>query len=215
MLYLYKNKTCTKFYSFTAVYKHSICRGGGWGVIRLFWCYYGVTYIFIQNHNQCRDLHQNFSCLFETFGFMSEIMFSSDSMSKKYFFNSWKYMNVYFRFQQYCFGLVGKQWFKNVRTTVIFLIYHFWFQLISIVIHIQAILDFQSNLYFQETRQTNATISCHFEKKNEFFIKTDVFPVKSKLQKPFWLQSYGINFQKVNFFILEQIRIIEFCPFDH
>ena len=37
----------------------------------------------MQNHNQCRDLHQNFSCLFETFGSMSEIMISSDSMSKK------------------------------------------------------------------------------------------------------------------------------------
>ena len=37
----------------------------------------------MQNHNHCRDLHQIFSCLFETFGTMSEIMFSSDSMSKK------------------------------------------------------------------------------------------------------------------------------------
>ena len=44
-------------------------------------------------------------------------------------FNSWKYMNVYFRFQNHCFGMVGKQWFTNVRMTVIFLIYHFWFQL--------------------------------------------------------------------------------------
>ena len=48
--------------------------------------YYGVTYNFIQNHNQCRDLHQIFSCLFETFDSMSNIMFSSDSMSKKSFF---------------------------------------------------------------------------------------------------------------------------------
>ena len=46
------------------------------------------TYNFIQNHNQCRNLHQIFSCLFETFGSMSEIMFSSESMSKKLFFNS-------------------------------------------------------------------------------------------------------------------------------
>ena len=95
---------------------------GGGGVI----CYCGVTYNFIQSHNQCRDLHQFFSCLFETFSSMSEIMFSSDSMSKKkYFFNSWKYMNVYFRFQNHCFGMVGKQLFKNVRMTVIFLICHF------------------------------------------------------------------------------------------
>ena len=40
-----------------------------------------VTYYFIPNHNYWRDLHQLFSCLFETFGSMSEIMFSSDSMS--------------------------------------------------------------------------------------------------------------------------------------
>ena len=51
------------------------------GEIRLFWCFYGVTYNFIQNHNHWRDLHQIFSCLFETFGTMSAIMFSSDSMS--------------------------------------------------------------------------------------------------------------------------------------
>ena len=91
--------------------------GGGGGGIRLFWFYYGVTYNFIQNRNYCRDLHQIFSCLFETFGTMSEIMFSSDSMSKKKIFNSWKYMNVYFRLQHYCFGMVGKQWFKNVKLT--------------------------------------------------------------------------------------------------
>ena len=35
-------------------------------------------------HKQCRDLY-HFSCLFKTFGSMSEIMFSSDSMSKKNF----------------------------------------------------------------------------------------------------------------------------------
>ena len=175
---------------FTAVYKCTLYAGGK---IRLFWCYYGVTYNFIQNHNQCRDLHKFFSCLFETFGTMFAIMFSSDSMSKKYFFNSWKYMNVYFRLKHHCFGMVGKQWFKNVRMKVIFLIYHFWFQLISIVIHIQTILDFQNNLYFQETWQTNARISCHLWKKNEFFIKRAIFPVKSKLLKPFWPRSYEIN----------------------
>ena len=110
-----------------------------------------------------------------------------------------------------CFGMVGKQWFTNVRMTVIFLIYnHFRFQLISIDIHIRAILDFQNNLYFQEIRQTNATISCHLL-KNEFFIKRAIFPVKSKLQKLFWPLSYGINLEKVNSFIREQIRIIEFC----
>ena len=77
------------------------------GEIRLFWLYYGVTYNFIQNHNNCRDLHQIFSCLFETFGTMSEIMFSSDSMSKN-FFNSWKYMNVYF-----VYNIIVLEWFEN------------------------------------------------------------------------------------------------------
>ena len=62
-----------------------------------------------------------------------------------------------------------------------FLHYHFWFQLISIVIHIQAVLDFQNNLFFKETQQTYATIACHLWKENEFFIKRAVFPVKSKL----------------------------------
>ena len=60
---------------------HAICRGE----IRLFLFNYGVTYNFIQNHNHCRDLLQFFSCLFETFGTMSEIMFSSDSMSRNIF----------------------------------------------------------------------------------------------------------------------------------
>ena len=41
-----------------------------------------MFFLVLLNHNQCRDLHQIFSCLFETFGSMSEIMFSSDSVSK-------------------------------------------------------------------------------------------------------------------------------------
>ena len=52
-------------------------------------------------------------------------------------------------------------------------------------------------------------------KKTEFFIKKAIFPVKGKLRKLFWLWSYQINLEKVNSFILEQIRIIEFCPFDY
>ena len=186
---------------------HAIC----WVKRRLFWSYYCVTYNFIQNHNQCRDLHQFFSCLFETFGSMSEIMFSNDSMSKNIFStaeNTWM--------STFVFSIIGKQWFTNVRLTVIFLIYHFWYQLLSIVIYIQAILDFQNNLYIQETRQTNSWISCHlWKKKQSSSSKGPFFTVKSKLQKPFWQQSYGINLEKVNFFILEQIRIIEFCPFYH
>ena len=72
--------------------------GGGGGGNTAILIYFGVTYHFIQNHNHCRDLHQIFSCLFETFGSMSEILFSSDSMSKKIFFQQLKYMNVYFHF---------------------------------------------------------------------------------------------------------------------
>ena len=65
------------FNPFTAVYKCKLYAGGK---IKLLCCYYGVTYNFIQNHNQCTDLHQFFSCFYETFGSMSEIMFSSDGM---------------------------------------------------------------------------------------------------------------------------------------
>ena len=70
-------------------------------------------------------------------------------------------MNVYFRLQHHCFGMVGKQWFKNVRMTGLSSFTIAASQLISIVIHIQAILDFQNNLYFKETQQTNTTIDCH------------------------------------------------------
>ena len=83
--------TCFLTPSLTSISAHNMP-----GEIRLFWFYYGVTYNFIHNHNHCRDLHQFFFCLFETFVTISEIMFASDSMSKKYFFNSSKYMNVYF-----------------------------------------------------------------------------------------------------------------------
>ena len=73
---------------------------------------------------------------------------------------------------------------QNVRMTVTFLIYHFWFQSISIVIHIRAILDFQNNLL-----PRNTSNYCHNQlqslEKTEFFIKRAIFPVKSKLRKPF------------------------------
>ena len=108
----------------------------------------------------------------------------------------------------FVFNIIVLVWLENNGLLVIFLIYHFWFQLISIGIHIRAILDFQDNLNFQETRQT---ISCHLWKNPDFFIKRAVFPVKSKLWKPFWPQSDGVNLEKVNSFILGQIRIIEFC----
>ena len=70
---------------FTVVYICTPYAGGKYG-------YFDVIMVLhmniMQNHNQSRDLYQLFSCLFETFGSMSEIMFSSDSMSNKYFFIS-------------------------------------------------------------------------------------------------------------------------------
>ena len=137
------------------------------GKIQLFWCYHGVTYNFIQNHNHCRDLHQFFSCLFETFGTMSEIMFSCESMS--IFFstaeNTWMSTFVY--------NIIVLEWLGNNGSKM-------WewhefpplpLQLISIVINIQAILDFQNNLYFKETQQTNAKVACHLWKKRVFHQK--------------------------------------------
>ena len=183
---------------------HTICRGE----IRLFWCFYGVTYNFIQNHNHWRDLHQIFSCLFETFGTMSAIMFSSDSMS--FFFV--QQLKIHECLLSFTTSLFWNGWetmvqkFENDRNFLLF--YHCWFQLISIVIHIQAILDFQNNLYFQETQQTNATITCHIWKKKSSSSKGPF----SLWKASFRLRSYDINLGKVNSFIIEQIRIIEFCP---
>ena len=137
---------------------------------------------------------------------MSEIMFSSDSMSKNIFStaeNTWMSTFVY--------NIIVLEWLENngskCENDRTFLLYHCWFQWISIVIYIQAILDLQNNLSFQETQQTNTTIGCHL-KKNEFFIKRAVFPVKTS----FLPLSYNINLGKVNAFILEQIRIVEFWP---
>ena len=113
---------------------HTICRGK----IRLFWCFYGVTYNFIQNHNHWRDLHQIFSCLFETFGTMFAIMFSSDSMSKKKI----QQLKIHECLLSFTTSLFWNGWetmvqkFENDRN---FLLNHCWFKLISIVIHIQAI----------------------------------------------------------------------------
>ena len=85
-----------------------------------------VLHIISYKINHCRDLHQFFSCLFETFGTMSEIMFSSDSMSKKIFFQQLKIHEcllsvsniiVLEYLENHCFGIFGKQWFKNVRIT--------------------------------------------------------------------------------------------------
>ena len=40
-----------------------------------------LNYVMLHIISYQMDLHHMFSCLFETFGSMSEIMFSSDSMS--------------------------------------------------------------------------------------------------------------------------------------
>ena len=109
----------------------------------------------------------------------------------------------------FIFNIINLEWLvQNVKMTGIFLIYHCWFPLISIVIHIQAILDFQNNLYFQKTQQTNATIDCHLWKKKSSSSKGS-FPCENQAFAP-W--SYVINLEKVNSFILEQIRISKSCP---
>ena len=66
--------------------------------------------------------------------------------------------------------------------TIIFLIYHFWFQLITIVIPIPAILGFQNSLYRPKPQQTNAMPRSAATFENKFFIKKPFFPVKNKLQ---------------------------------
>ena len=178
---------CNKFNPFTALYK---CTQYAGGKIRLFWCYYGVTYNFIQNHNHCRDLHQIFSCLFETFGTMSEIMFFSDSLTI-FFSQQLKIHECLLSFTTSFFWNGWETMIQKCENDRNFLLYHCWFQLISIVIHIQAILDFQNNLYFKETQQTNATIACHLWKKTEFFIKRAVFPVKIQLlAAELWYKSW-------------------------
>ena len=119
--------------------------------------------------------------------------------------DSWKYMNVYFGFQHHCFGMVGKQWFKMWEWQAF---PHFPL-LIPININCNPYtshLDFQNNLYFQETQHTYATIGCHLWKKRVLHQKGSF---------PFEKQAFGlrvINLEKVNSFILEQIRISEFCP---
>ena len=70
---------------FTAVYKCTLYAGGKYGYVDVTMVIHIVSYKIITN---CRDIHLFFSCLFETFGSMSEIMFSSDNVSKTYFFNS-------------------------------------------------------------------------------------------------------------------------------
>ena len=54
----------------------------------------------------------------------------------------------------FIYNIIVLEWLENNGSKMwewqSFLIYHFWLQLITIVITIRAILDFQNNLYFQE-----------------------------------------------------------------
>ena len=99
----------------------------------------------------------------------------------------------------FVFNIIVLEWLENngskCENDSHFPHLHSWFQVISIVIHIQAILDFQNNLYFQKTQLTNATIGCHLWKNNEFIIKRVIFPVKSKERKPFRQQGYVISWK--------------------
>ena len=113
------------------------------------------------------------------FGTMSEIMFSSDSMSKNFFFQQLKKHEWLLSFTT---SLLWNGWETMVQKCENdrnFLLYHCWFQLISIVIHVQAILDLQNNLYFKETQQTNATIAFHLWKKRVFHQK-GIFPCEKQ-----------------------------------
>ena len=76
-----------------------------------------------------------------------------------------------------------------------FLIYHLLFQLMSIVIHIhvQAILDFQNNLYFQETQTIMPRSAAIFEKKTSSSSKG----LFSLWKASFGQRIYGINLEKL------------------
>ena len=161
------------------------------GKKQLFWCYKVLHIISKKIHNHCRDLHQIFSCMFETFGTLSEIMFSSGSMSKKKKFQQLKIHECLLSFTTSLFWSGWETMVQKCENDRNFFLYHRWFQWISIFIHIQAILDFQNDPYCKETQQTNATIACHLWKKTEFFIKRAVFPVKSKLSAAeLWYKSW-------------------------
>ena len=140
---------------------HAICQGK-YGYFDFIMVLHIISYKIITTVGM---IHQIFSCLFETFGSMSEIMFSSDSMSKKNFFQQLKIHECLLSFTTSLFLSGWKTMVQKCMNDRNFLLYYCWFQLISIVIHIQAILDFQNNLYFKETQQTIATIACHLWKK--------------------------------------------------
>ena len=86
---------------------------------------------------------------------MSEKMFTSDSMSKKKI-QQLKIHECLLSFTTSLFWNGWKTMVQKCENDRNMLLYHYWFQLLSIVIHIQAILDFQNNLDFKETQQTNA-----------------------------------------------------------
>ena len=69
-------------------------------------------------------INTKFSYLFETFGSMSEIMFSNDSLSKQYFFQQLKKHECLLSFSTSLLWIGGKtmvQKFENDRN---FLLYH-------------------------------------------------------------------------------------------
>ena len=86
------------------------------------------------------------------------------------------------------FNIIVLEWLENngskCENDRHFLIYHCWFQLISIVIHIQAILDFQNNLYFQETHILMPQSAAIFEKKRVLHQKGSF---------PFEKQAFGLR----------------------
>ena len=141
-------------------------------------------------------------------------MFSSDSMSKKHFFQQLKTHECVLSFST---SLFWNGWKTMVQKCQIENESHFpylpFLIPININFHPYVSLDFKNNLYFQETRQTNATIIYHLWKKIHHKGR---FPCKKQAMETILAtELWGKNLEKVNSFILEQIRIIEFCPFGH
>ena len=110
-----------KLNPFTTLYKCMQYAGGGggggggggkYGYFDVIMVLHIISYKIIN----CRDLHQYFSCLLATFGTMSEIMFSSDSIS-----NFFQQLKIHKCLLSFTTALIWNGWeiivFRNVRMT--------------------------------------------------------------------------------------------------
>ena len=87
---------------FTAIYKCAQYAGGKYGYFDVIM----VLHNFIQNHNHCRNLHQIFFCLFETFA--SEIIFLVITCLKNIFSTA---ENT--RMSTFVFNIIVLEWLEN------------------------------------------------------------------------------------------------------